>query len=154
MRNEERIETAKQAVFDALCSNLCMPIADRAILTMQVVGSTYISDRTDSDVDLLCWHKSFDIASMTFSGWLYGGSAGLCPDNEKWMSWKREVNGVTVNMLLTNDPEYAAKWLTAAEVCRYLHLKDQGLKTCDVHGVHEIIMDDSTAEDEVKRRNY
>lgn len=163
MTNEERINIAKLAVFEALSQEFSNSHAVLTFNTAEVVGSTYISDRTDSDVDILCWDKSFDINNMTFSGWAYGGSGGLCPYDGKWMSWKREVNGVTVNMLLTRDADYYGKWLTAAEVCRFIHLKAgqldhealcDGLTRAMVHGVHEIIMDDSTAEDEIKRRNY
>lgn len=151
MNNERRIEIAKAAVVNALTDNYGWY---KEPYELEIVGSTYISDRVDSDVDVLAYHESFDIEAMTFSGWAYGGSNGLCPDNDKWMSWKKHVNGVTVNMLIVNDKAYRNAWLTAAEVCRYLHLKGHAVPACDVHGVHEIIMDDSAAEDEVKRRNY
>lgn len=149
--NERRIEIAKAAVVNALTDNYgwC-----KGPYELHIVGSTYIRDRTDGDVDILTYHESFDVDAMSFSGWLYGGSAGLCPDNNKWMSWKKIVNGVEVNMLIVGDKAYRNQWLTAAEVCRFLHLKGVALPSPVVHGVHEIIMDDSTAEDEVKRRDY
>lgn len=146
MSDGERISIARAEVKKALAAE-GWPAGD-----MEVVGSTYISGRIDSDVDVLCWSPAFDICAMSFSGWAYGGSAGLCPDNDNWMSWKKAVNGVTVNMLITDKSDYAHKWLNAAEVCRYLHLRGYPIKTCDVHGIHEIIMDGSMAEDEIKRR--
>ena len=122
MTNAERIEIAKAAVAEALLLNEAVTVDPSS---MEVVGSTYIKDRADSDVDILVLVKRGellpDLNTLAFSGWAYGGSVGL--GNDSWMSWKRVVNGVEVNMLLTNRADYFKLWLDAAEVCRFLHLQ-------------------------------
>lgn len=151
MNNEERIAVARAAVTEALARYNLHEIATH------LVGSTYIKDRTDGDVDLLALldlgnHQVHGVDCMAFDGWAYGGSVGL--GNDHWMSWKKLVNGVEVNMLLTDRIEYLSSWLTAAEVCRFLHLQGHTIKPATVHGIHEIIMDDSTADAENARRIY
>ena len=142
--NDERIAIAKKAIMEALGVDV--------LGRHEVVGSTYIKDNDKSDVDIIVLDESFDLECMGFPGWAYGGSSGM--GNDHWMSWKRQVDGVEVNMLLVADKAYFDSWLTATEVCRFLHLQGYNLKSASVHGVHEIIMDDSTAEDEQKVRDY
>ena len=142
--NDERIAIAKKAIMEALGVDV--------LGRHEVVGSTYIKDNDKSDVDIIVLDESFDRECMGFPGWAYGGSSGM--GNDHWMSWKRQVDGVEVNMLLVADKAYFDSWLTATEVCRFLHLQGYNLKSASVHGVHEIIMDDSTAEDEQKVRDY
>jgi len=89
---------------------------------------------------------------MSFSGWLYGGSVGLSGDH--WMSWKKHVDGVEVNMLICKHDKYIEDWLTAAEVCRFLHLRGIKLTAGTRHGIHEIIMDDADADSQVPLRGY
>lgn len=139
-----RQEIAVAAVKDAL--------QGRDIKRVEVVGSAYISDREDSDVDVLVLIPGFAPPEESFPGWNYGGSDG--EGNDEWGSWKAYHNGVEVNMLITGKQEYFNQWLSAAEVCRFLHLKGYKLSTGAVHGVHEILMEDSTAVEEVKNRNY
>ena len=143
--NDERIAIAKKAIMEALGVDV--------LGRHEVVGSTYIKDSDQSDVDILVLDEDLFLDELTFPGWAYGGSEGIDPDGH-WMSWKRRVGGVEVNMLLVTDKAYFDSWLTAAEVCRFLHLQGYNLKSASVHGVHEIIMDDSTAEDEQKVRDY
>lgn len=144
--NKERIAIARKAISDALGVNIDTYRND-------VVGSTYIRDNTESDVDILVHTPDIDLDCAVFGAdWEYGGSVGM--GNDHWMSWKRNVDGVDVNMLLVNDRLYYDQWLTAAEVCRFLHLKGHSIPSCDVHGIHEIIMDDSDAETEVLYRSY
>lgn len=145
LSNEERIATAKAAISSALGK----PIE---AVKYEVVGSTYIKDNDSSDVDILVLDESINLDEKEFEGWEYGGSAGVGNDN--WMSWKRRVNGVEVNMLITSDKAYFGAWLTAAEVCRFLHLQGYDLRSASVHGVHEIIMEDALAEEEHKVRDY
>lgn len=151
MTNDERIATARKAVLAALRTRGY--VSHDPLLT--VVGSTYIRDAlSPSDVDILCCIPNSSIDELDFDGWEYGGSSAPCPNNDKWMSWKKVIHGVVINMLVTNSREYERAWATAAEVCRYLHLKGYDILRCDVHGIHEIIMDGSTAEDELPKRNY
>lgn len=121
-----------------------------------LVGSAFICDRQDSDVDVLVLSTTSP-EEATFPGWEYGGSgqhAHIGDNEDKFGSWKRTVDGIEVNLLLVADEVYFRRWLDAAEVCRFLHLKGVLLQRGLVHGVHEIIMDDSTAELEIGRRDY
>lgn len=122
--------------------------------SMELVGSTYISDAENRDIDILVCIPGVDLDPMYFDGWQYGGSVGMGNDHS-WMSWKTSFPDCgEVNMLITNKQEYKTLWLTAAEVCRFIFLKGITLPTAVVHGIHEIIMDDSTAETEALHRTY
>lgn len=145
MTNQERIAIARKAISEALGVNIDTYCND-------VVGSTYIRDNSASDVDILVLVPNVRLEEEHFDGWAYGGSVGM--GNDHWMSWKRTVDGVEVNMLLVGNRQYYDDWLTAAEVCRFLHLQGYAVNTGTVHGIHEIIMDDSTADAEVRHRNY
>jgi hypothetical protein len=150
--NEERIAIAKTAVAAALKEHMPNVASE---FNLDIVGSTYIADTTDRDVDILVLSPFADIGSLTFSGWDYDGSCGPCPDNpDAWMSWKKTVDGVEINMLICSTKAYITAWLTAAEVCRFLHLSGIAVKSAVVHGIHEIIMDDSTADAEMIVRTY
>ena len=146
----ERIAVALQAVADALSAQ------GYASSASAVVGSTYIKGTEDSDVDVLVYTPTVSPSEAVFSGWTYGGSGGSIEfDNpDKFGSWKREVGGVVVNLLLTGSEAYYDAWLTAAEVCRFLHLQGVPLTRGTVHGVHEIVMDDSDSDTEHQRRAY
>lgn len=150
MDNVERIGIAKRAVRAAL-QNVFPHLEDKPI-RMEVVGSTYISERTDSDVDVLVC-VPFVVDTAHFPGWVSGGSASDS-GNGNFQSWKRVEDGVLVNLLGCSSMEYINSWLTAAEVCRFLHIRGIPLDTGAVHGVHEIVMDDSTAVVEQIRRDY
>ena len=112
---------------------------------LDIVGSTYISDKELSDVDVLVYAKGFDVNEHGLSGWEFGGSVGL--GNDDWASWKRMhyLDGawVEVNLLLTGDKELYNQWVTAADVCRFLHLSGVQLTRGQVHGVHSLIMHES-----------
>lgn len=151
-----RITLAKSAVTQALNSynheahgKLIIPPES----AMEIVGSTYIADETTRDVDILVLIPGVILEDLFFSDWQYGGSSGMGNESD-WMSWKSLRNGVEINMLITNKKEYFSAWLTAAEVCRFLFLKGIKLPSALVHGVHAIIMDDSTADTEYTNRNY
>ena len=127
-----------------------------------LVGSTYITDRQDSDVDIIvrlghpayCFCDEIQTA-LRIQGWESGGSESQSAGGE-WDSYKKVVADVLVNVILVWDNEYYDKWLTAAEVCRFMHIMGVQPKYWSglVHGVHEIIMDDSTAVTELTRRDY
>ena len=139
--NIQRIATAKHAVIDAIASlDQFIDIDDS---NLHIVGSTYIKDKQTSDVDVLVG-VPIDPNCVTFSGWEYGGSVGI--GNSNWGSWKRTVDGVEVNMLLCDSHEYIDRWLTAADVCRMLHLSGANLRAGQVHGIHEVIMEDADPE--------
>lgn len=147
--NADRIATAIGAVRDALsrCSAVPSDIAD---WQLAIVGSTYIADNETADVDVLLT-VPLNPPELSFDGWEYGGSTPKCGDS--WGSWRRTVDGVDVNLLICSNANYIERWLTSAEVCRYLHLRGINLRTCGVHAVHAIIMDYRFAKDELGR-NY
>lgn len=140
-----RLDAAKTVVANLLKQY------DHSVDRMDVVGSSYITDRTDSDIDVLVLLKTTPCSSLgrlAFDGWQYGGSVGVSDDN--WMSWNRHtLEAGEVNMLLTYDETYYNAWLTSAEVCRYLHLRGIVVPRAERVSIHNIIMDDSTAEYEV-----
>lgn len=153
--NDARKRIAKDAVRVALSGIDYAPANDQ----IEIVGSAYIRDCETSDVDVLVYIPKawFDAHSTSleilhFPGWMYGGSDGAC--GSQWESFTQTVQGVEVNMLITNSYEYFVDWCNAAEVCRFLHLKGITLPTALVHGVHEIVMEGASAEDEVLRRDY
>lgn len=152
MSNADRIKHATIVAFEALVA--CEYItADRNDETpcLAVVGSTYIQDKEDSDVDLL-FLRPADPTELSFDGWVYGGSTPMCGDN--WCSWKKTSDGVEVNLIVCSSQDYIDAWLASADVCRFLHLKGVPLNRGIVHGVHEIIMDGSDVETQLSVRNY
>lgn len=146
MTIEERCKVALETVADAVRGM----IPDFRIEThLSIVGSTYYANKETSDVDVLV-HYSANVLNLVFDDWEYGGSSPLAGDS--WCSWKTMVKGVEINMLLAEDIGYTHKWLTAAEVCKYLHLRKFQLTKGDVAAIHEIIMDDGNANTEFNRR--
>lgn len=145
LSNHERTNIAVKAVADALGKK----VED---LTYEIVGSTFISDKTDSDVDVLVYVEDGSLEEMIYPGWAYGGSKSANPDH--WVSWTKFVDGVNVNMLVVTDKPYFMSWLKAADVCRFLHLQGYNIRTSSVHGIHEIIMDESDPDTENKNRCY
>lgn len=133
-----RYATAAAAVKAALQDNV-------NIVSSEFVGSGYIIDCTNGDVDVLVLVDRHP-DDLRFEGWVYGGSGSDYHD--QWGSWKRIVDGVEVNMLLTNDADYYRAWCTAAEVCRFLHLSGVVVDKSRRIAIHNIIMDDSAAVSE------
>lgn len=144
---DARIKLAQEAVADAI------RVEGHTLVKTDLVGSTYITDKQDSDLDILCLVKSItDVDSMAFGGWAYGGSVGEGGDGGGgvWGSWKKHISGAgEVNMLVVTDESYFNAWLTSAEVCRYLHLRGIVVPRVDRVSIHNIIMDDASADLEV-----
>lgn len=155
--NDRRFGIAEAAVLEALGNLHRVPgesLRSRVLRT-DCVGSTYIRDAEDRDVDVLVLIPDQDLDCLRIDqGWAYGGSIDHSMLGDHWASWTKSVDGVDVNMLLVNDAAYYHQWVTSAEVCRFLHLKGLPINAGTTHGVHEIIMDYSTAEIELPRRNY
>lgn len=110
------------------------------------VGSTYINGE-GNDIDIvvhvvaapyspgihgICWSEV---------GLVYGGSEpNGCDDN--WVSTK---DACGYNIIFVTDPDYYAKWVTAAEVCRQLCLWCVPLDKAMRVKLHAIIMDEEDA---------
>ena len=141
-----RIQLAKAAVNDVI------RMEGHKLISMDVVGSTYITDKPDSDIDVLCLVESLSsVSDMAFGGWAYGGSVGE-GNEDHWGSWKRAIPGAgEVNMLVVTSKEYFNAWLSSAEVCRLLHLRGIVVPRGVSVSIHNILMDDSTADYEVSK---
>lgn len=129
--------------------------ANATIEEVAIVGTAYIEDKDSTDVDILVFLRPGcrPAEELYLENWTYSGS-NAAHTNDKFASFKRVVMGVTVNLLVTSDALYFMDWVTAAEVCRFLHVMGVPVPAGVRHGIHEIIMDDSTAEQEAPRRNY
>jgi hypothetical protein len=125
-----------------------------------IVGSSYIADSTEGDVDVLVLVKKEPgkyLGEWAFdpeSGWLYGGSDPGPEADSHWGSWKKFTCGREVNLLLTDSKEWYDSFMQAAEVCKFIHLVQQkfGLvpeKTLR-YGIHNILMDETDASWEAK----
>lgn len=147
---ERSEEVNKRMSIALLAANAALP--EVGIENFVIVGSTYISDCTSGDVDVLCTIAIPEPHNVELPGWNYGGSTPLAGDS--WCSFKREVDGVDVNILLCGSTEYVAKWLNAAEVCRFLYLRGEIITKAATHGVHAIIMDGTDAGQELVNRSY
>jgi len=119
---------------------------------LTIIGTTYILG-DGADVDVLAYVPGFSQYEHGFDYWEYGGS-GPEHTNDTFGSWKRTVDGVVVNLIITGDKDYHDAWITSAEVCRFLHLQGVQITAGTRHGIHEIIMDDASADEEVKHRGY
>lgn len=109
-----------------------------------IVGSTYIQGE-GSDIDCLFLWEKVDVQCIGFPGWDYGGSIGE-GNESNWGSWKKG----NINLLVTSSKESYNAWLTSAEVCRFLSLRKIGLTRDERVAIHNIVMDDSTAEGETE----
>jgi hypothetical protein len=133
-----------------------------SIIDAQLVGSTYIYGSTPegSDVDylVLVSYKT-DVAEVFLNdeGWSYGGSSARV--NDKWGSWTKQLRDehgdlVKANLLMTNDADYYERWVQSAEACKFLVMQGVKLTKGQVHGLHEIVMDDADADSQHHLRNY
>lgn len=93
------------------------------VLSYWSTGSRYICDPppmdTDNDTVILVedLQKVYEI--LLKEEWKPGGSYH---ENDKWISFKKEINGVLENYIVTQDTELYGKWVTATELCKKLNL--------------------------------
>ena len=91
-----------------------------------------------------------DIHALEIEGWEYGGSIPGEGWGDNWISLKKK----DINLLVTSDKEYYDKWITSAEVCKYLQDSGVILTKQQRVSVHSVIMDDCTANGETKGKDY
>ena len=89
-------------------------------------GSRYICDPppTDTDNDTIVLVEdgvAFDSILMT-NGWEFGGSFF---EGDQWYSYKKLVNGVIENLIITEKHDLFARWKLATEVSKKLNLVDK-----------------------------
>lgn len=117
---------------------------------LTLVGSCAINEYRpgDSDIDILVYHPGLTEETLArlgpIDGWDYGGSTGAAGDHS-WASYTQRVQGIPVNMIFVTDHDYMTRWCMAVEVCKFLKMRGVALKKSDIHGVHQIIMDDTSA---------
>ena len=136
----------------ARCAGALQEVGWVKPLSFDLVGSMYIVGE-GQDIDVLVLVQVLgnnDIQALEIEGWEYGGSipGEGCGDN--WISLKKK----DINLLVTSDKEYYDKWITAAEVCKYLQDSGVILTKQQRVSVHSIIMDDSAANVETKGKDY
>lgn len=114
---------------------------------VELVGSSYITGQITGDIDVLVLIPEAygGVDTIGFDGWTYGGS--LDEGTDVWGSWKQYFNYIgDVNMLVTFSDKYFYSWLKAADTCRFLHKRGFVLSRAERVGIHNILMDDSTAD--------
>jgi hypothetical protein len=115
-----------------------------ALVDWALVGSTFIIGKGE-DIDILM-QVTGGIEAVNYSdnGLARGGSECLF-EHDRWVSLK-DANGT--NFLLTTSRPYYEAWCTSAEVCRLLHLQGVSIPKDLRVAIHNVVMDDSTAEEE------
>ena len=114
-------------------------------ISHQVVGSTYVfGEGNDKDVLVLVENAIQARNHALERGWRLETTREY--EGTKFYSLRRGDD----NVLIVEDPEYYADFLTASEVCRYLQLADKNDRVM----VHKIIRDGHrlTEEDEANIR--
>lgn len=114
-------------------------LPEHPITGQAIVGSTYIEDKLTNDVDVLLLVPTFPIIPWgALTGWAFDGSG--CRGDPRFQSLKKELDGVMVNLLVTNNQLFFNNWVKAAQVCFLLHQADSFLEKQDRISIHDIIM--------------
>lgn len=97
----------------------------------QLVGSTYILGE-GKDKDMLILVENAVAARSWFiqQGWVCESDTSSKYDNAKFYSLRKDKN----NALLVADEDYYNRFITAAEVCKYLKLESREARVA-VHGI-------------------
>lgn len=138
---------------------------------VELVGSTYITG-AGQDVDILVLVEKQEfrgIGSDSFEdeSWQYGGyeiemEGGPCAGSH-WGSWKKTIAGKVVNLLVTDNEEWFGNFIKAADICYLLHkmskppvegMKPMVMEETVRYAIHNILMDDSTADVEIAAMYY
>lgn len=105
----------------------------------ELVGTLYtIGEGNDMDICVLV--RDVDDATISLEEHSYEQTGLAGYDDDEFTTFRKGE----VNVMLTDNKEWFAKFLTAAEVCRYLKLDTKELRKA----VHRIIMNDATATGE------
>ncbi len=102
-------------------------------------GSRYICNPpptdTDNDTVILAENIAAACDALVKDGWEYGGSYVI---GDYWFSYKKTVDGVVENFIVTQDSSQFAKWKKATELCKTLNLLNKN----DRVAVFRAIVDD------------
>lgn len=144
-------------IFSNLCSSAFLEPQNMGwdIVGVDMVGSTYINDELTNDVDfvVVVSKENASIFNLYFTDWEIGGSIPTSPAKVDWSSWKRTFDGVTYNMIVTDNLKYAQRWVVAAEVCKLLeNVRKIKLTKEERCGIHSVIMDDNRAEEAISAK--
>lgn len=114
----------------------------------ELVGTLYtLGEGNDMDICVLVRDVDDAVVSLEEHGYEQTGRAGYADD--EFTTFRKGH----VNLLLSEDKEWFNKFLTAAEVCRYLKTADKTQRKA----IHRIIMNDATAtgkDGEVRDYNW
>lgn len=90
---------------------------------------------TDNDTVILAEDIGLAATSLFKDGWEYGGSYVV---GDYWFSYKKSINGIIENFIVTQDSVQFAKWKKATELCKTLNLLNKN----DRVAVFKAIVDD------------
>jgi len=114
-------------------------LPEHPITGQALVGSTYIEDKLTNDVDVLLLVPTFPLIPWdALTGWAFDGSGSK--GDPRFQSLKKEVDGVVVNLLVTNNQLFFNNWVKAAQVCFLLHQDDGVIEKRNRTSIHDIIM--------------
>lgn len=153
MSEETEIENLKKQALEELLK--VFPNIDKN--DYKFIGSTYIFNRLGNDIDIVAFSKNHNYIDFVKNDFEFGGSFRYAsPEkvdiDDSWHSWKKPLGNTFVNIILTTDKEYFKKWITACEVCKYIVMSGGHIEKHVVHGIHAIIMDNSSVENELSIR--
>lgn len=116
-------------------------LPEHPITGQALVGSTYIEGKLTNDVDVLLLVPTASIIPWgALTGWSVDGSGSR--GDPRFQSLKKELDGIPVNLLVTNDQLFFNNWVKAAQVCSLLHQSDSFLEKQNRISIHDIIMGD------------
>lgn len=105
---------------------------------IEVVGSSYIEGKDTSDIDVLVY-VPFTNALGVPDNWTFGGSNSGGGD-PRFHSYKAEIQGRIINMLVTQDIQFYLRWCEAADKCKLLHITDPGVERSMRIAIHDEYM--------------
>jgi len=108
-----------------------------------LIGSVAINGQ-GRDIDVLVYaiHPNGMVADQVVldQDWFKGGSAEGATD-ETWASWKKDIGGYDVNLILTTSNDTATNFLLSTLICKYFQDRFGPLDRAARVAAHRIIMD-------------
>lgn len=114
-----------------------------------VIGSVEINGEGE-DVDIMILVNGNDAICIDdlyehdgIDGWKFGGYTQIGGDH-RWVSFKKEIDGLKINVLLTESKEYFKMAMLSVSICQLLRFFAEGAavpKPIRV-GVHRVLMDE------------
>ncbi len=92
----------------------------------RAICPTAVTSESDDDYVLLVHPGVYDNLRVRLQdeGWGLGGSGSdINPDG--FNSWKKEINGVVVNLIITMDQDFFRGWMQATSLAKSLNLTNK-----------------------------